>query len=726
MSELYLGLKYLSSQNLIKGKLHPILQHKSHSALDNSRIPTRLRLITGTYVLQTKRIQFYRQETDPTCLLCGLHEETLEHFVMQCEKLQSVRTVILKEVNDIWQNEMNNTIRFHDLDITTQMQMLLDRMKCNLCTKHQRRPKKCVPGKAAWVDLPCSWMVRESILRHGRSETHKEAVAFEGARVLANTSLATAVEKEVTLNEMAMESAMKCLYWLCKRELPHTTNYVPLMNLCKDLGVDVLNALMVGENAKYTSERFIQEALLSFKYIVQTPLICDLKNSPFYTVMVDETTDVAVKKELILYVRFLKNGKSSTHFLKMIELFDGKAATIKSAIVQTLEEIDVPLEKMCALGSDGASVMLGRKGGVAALLKESVPTLIANHCVAHRLALASSQAAAAVPYLKKFKAIVEQLYRFYQYSAVRMAALHHIQEILQEPVIKITEAKDVRWLSHDKAVQSIRRCFPSIITSLEREAKERGDAQALGLATFVQKFDFIATLYMMCDLLPPLSQLSKALQAWENYASVRKVIDDLIKENFKVKSPTEEEFDKFERQVYFPYIDHVVENLEKRFPDLPLLESFSVFDPNSVPEDPEEADGYGREQIGILSDHFKMDLVPLSQEWRLLKNTINTDDSLKSLSASLIMQQLAGKLAAGFPLLSSLSAVGLLLPTSTADCERGFSTLKRIKTELRNRLSNKITNCLVTISLEGEESTEIDISEAVQHWKTQKNRRIFS
>lgn len=106
-------------------------------------------------------------------------------------------------------------------------------MKCNLCTKHQRRPKKCVPGKAAWVDLPCSWMVRESILRHGRSETHKEAVAFEGARVLANTSLATAVEKEVTLNEMAMESAMKCLYWLCKRELPHTTNYVPLMNLCK-------------------------------------------------------------------------------------------------------------------------------------------------------------------------------------------------------------------------------------------------------------------------------------------------------------------------------------------------------------------------------------------------------------------------------------------------------------------------------------------------------------
>ena len=101
-----------------------------------------------------------------------------------------------------------------------------------------------------------------------------------------------------------------------------------------------------------------------------------------------------------------------------MELFDGRAETIKSAVVKTLEDLGVPLDKMCAVGSDGASVMLGRKNGVAALLKQSVPHLIANHCVAHRLALASSQAAGAISYVKKFKAIVEQLYRFYQYNPV--------------------------------------------------------------------------------------------------------------------------------------------------------------------------------------------------------------------------------------------------------------------------------------------------------------------
>ena len=44
-----------------------------------------------------------------------------------------------------------------------------------------------------------------------------------------------------------------------------------------------------------------------------------------------------------------------------------------------------------------------------------------------------------------------------------------------------------------------------------------------------------------------------------------------------------------------------------------------------------------------------------------------------------------------FPNICNLAAIAQLIPASTADCERGFSALNRIKTPLRNRLSNKIT-----------------------------------
>ena len=42
-------------------------------------------------------------------------------------------------------------------------------------------------------------------------------------------------------------------------------------------------------------------------------------------------------------------------------------------------------EKMCGFGSNGASAMIGRRNGAAAKLKEKVPWLVNNHCVAHML-----------------------------------------------------------------------------------------------------------------------------------------------------------------------------------------------------------------------------------------------------------------------------------------------------------------------------------------------------
>ena len=49
---------------------------------------------------------------------------------------------------------------------------------------------------------------------------------------------------------------------------------------------------------------------------------------------------------------------------------------------------------------------------------------------------------------------------------------------------------------------------------------------------------------------------------------------------------------------------------------------------------------------------------------------------------------------------------------STVDCERGFSALSRIKTDIRNRLSSKILNHLMTISVEGPSPEEFPCEEA--------------
>ena len=96
-------------------------------------------------------------------------------------------------------------------------------------------------------------------------------------------------------------------------------------------------------------------------------------------------------------------------------------------------DLDLPVnERMCGFGSDGASTMIGSRNGVAAKLKEILPWPVNNHCEAHRLALACSQAADAIPFMKIFKDKVSQMHRFYDYSPVRTVGLKEIQSILGE------------------------------------------------------------------------------------------------------------------------------------------------------------------------------------------------------------------------------------------------------------------------------------------------------
>ena len=46
-------------------------------------------------------------------------------------------------------------------------------------------------------------------------------------------------------------------------------------------------------------------------------------------------------------------------------------------------------------------------------------------------------------------------------------------------------------------------------------------------------------------------------------------------------------------------MDAVVANLEKRFPNIAELESFSAFSPQNWPEDPMEFDAYGTQEIQV-------------------------------------------------------------------------------------------------------------------------------
>ena len=90
---------------------------KTHSLLEFSgdlrevpRIAVHLKIVTGTYILQTKRHSFNQNQVDPLCLLCKGANETIAHFLLDCTTLEIIRQH--KDIKHILRNcgqDLNNS-----------------------------------------------------------------------------------------------------------------------------------------------------------------------------------------------------------------------------------------------------------------------------------------------------------------------------------------------------------------------------------------------------------------------------------------------------------------------------------------------------------------------------------------------------------------------------------------------------------------------------------------
>ena len=204
--------------------------------------------------------------------------------------------------------------------------------------------------------------------------------------------------------------------------------------------------------------------------------------------MADESTDVSVLKQLVLYGRAVVKG--------IIDLSDGKAPTIVDAITTFLQSVGLSIDDLSSFGSDGASVMTGRHRGVAALLRAMNSQIISVHCVCHRLALATGQ---AINYLKEY------LLALWKYSPVRSSHLKSMQQVMASPELKVLKAVDTHWLA---AVSALLRSLASVFVTLQQEI----DPTAVGLRKVLAHYNFFGSLLLLDDVLSAVNCLSLAFQ----------------------------------------------------------------------------------------------------------------------------------------------------------------------------------------------------------------------
>lgn len=95
-----------------------------------------------------------------------------------------------------------------------------------------------------------------------------------------------------------------------------------------------------------------------------------VNESPFVTVLLDESADITNNKHLVVYVQIIDPGSFQpiTHFLAKKQCVDTTGAGIAKCVQEVTSELEIQLNKMVSMGSNGAEVMKGENKGCTGIL----------------------------------------------------------------------------------------------------------------------------------------------------------------------------------------------------------------------------------------------------------------------------------------------------------------------------------------------------------------------
>ena len=156
-------------------------------------------------------------------------------------------------------------------------------------------------------------------------------------------------------------------------------------------------------------------------------IIKDLDNG-FFSILVDESRDISVKKKLSLVLRYVnKKGIIIEWFLGIVHVASTTALSFKCAIECLLCEHNLSLSNLRGQGYDGASNMQGDINSLKTLILKENKSTFYVYCFAHQLQLTFVAVAKNYINIAEFFYVVSNLVTIVGGSCKRLNALRDAQ-----------------------------------------------------------------------------------------------------------------------------------------------------------------------------------------------------------------------------------------------------------------------------------------------------------
>ena len=582
-----------------------------------------------------------------------------------------------------------------------------------------------------------------------------------------------------TIAEVILLCAKQDLALRGHREGPNSDNrgnFLEILNVVAKHDPIVQRKLTQGpRNATYTSGDIQNDMLDTMAEIVRNKITTSIKNAGIYSIMADETRDYSKKEQLSIVVRCVdvESANVYEHFLAFTEATSLNAESLCTYILNTLDTFKLDSAGIVSQGYDGASVMSGHCSGVQQRIKQVAPQAVYVHCHAHCLNLALVDTAKRVQEAAEFFVLMEVLYVFLTSSKAHVTYTQQQRQLDPKSQIRqLQRLSDTRWACRYFAVDAVYSTYKAVLSTLQiiTEGDDRAKAvEAEGILLQVKSFKFLVTLVLFWRILSCTKSLSDHLQsAKTDLAKASELIEATLEtlQSFR----TDTEWDKHYKYItdaaslfdiaVMPLRPRRSRQLPQRLRDAIVLESHGSREASSTSHDikisvyypildsilSEIKKRFDNKNVALMkavqscsplsSEFLEMDrLMPLVESYGFI------DNDLLRMECVLAKRTLADKVQeletindvlaavipfkAAFPNLVKLLQLSLTIVVSTAECERSFSALKRIKSYLRSTMSTQRLSNLTVLSIERKLSESLSLDEVVDLFAAKdKNRRI--
>ncbi|MBN3309056.1 ZMYM1 protein, partial [Amia calva] len=628
----------------------------------------------------------------------------------------------------------------------------------------------------------CDWKHSKRISDHEKSTDHRHHMLalLNRSKHLStvDASLCRQIEAEQNYWKEVLRRVVAVVKFLGKRGLPfpghdeilgspHNGNYLGLLELIAEFDPFLQEHIKKhGQKGKgkpsYLSSGICEEFISLMGNKTKNIIAAEIQQAKYFSVVVDSTPDLSHVDQLTFIFRFVSTeGKVVERFLGFEPLHSHTGASLAECVLKMVRDLGLDLSNCRGQSYDNASNMSGKYNGLQAHLKMQNPLIHYMPCVGHSLNLVGMNSIDdSCEEVTSFFYLLQSLYTFCSTStqcwnkifhdshthisltlkslcgtrwscrADSTKALHDNYNAIRDALAKIAKDCDEKADTRCEAaalVGKLNKLETVLMTILWNRVLSRFKATSVNLQK--RDMDLATAVHLLRSLNSYVGTLREQFAEVEESARTISVTQSYQydvrclrkRKRFADESSDDTEVtftdgsERFKVEAYYVIMDRLRSCLSKWIDA--YIEVYDLFGVLFC-KDCTESDL--RTRAHKLSSTYPEDLDKALADELIQFRHFSKD---KTSPAELLQIVDRNGLKTIFPNVYVALRLFLTLPITNCEGERSFSTLKRVKNELRTTMAQNRLSALSLLAIESELVWGLDFEDIICEFAWSKSRK---